>query len=440
MSSPFCKYLEALRQFPFSVLHQPQHYFRRPGRDFTRRRSLWLDRLVWLGVGLLKKTLFVELEQFFSSLGTGELAVSKSALCQARQKLLPKFFRDYFAYSVDAFYQCLPVRRWRGFRLWATDGTGFRLPNAPGLGEAFGWHGNQHNRVPSTRLLLCFDLLNQVISSAQFHTRHTAESVMAQRQIAALPSDVLMVYDRGYASHIIPYLHLLYGSHCLIRMPVGHSKAVEAFVESGKNQAIITERLQWKARLALRELTGQDVPFDTTITYRLIRITLKTGEVEVLLTTLLDKKRYPYPQFGVLYGRRWGVETCFFTLKSYFQLSNFSAHKPDACWHDIFDTLLLYNLQTASFIPIRPAIRSINHRRRHDYQPNRNVTGGLLKRFVVRFFLRPREELDAALAEYRRLVLMSLEPIRPDQKRERRRRILRGTERHVHEKNYRRAQ
>ncbi len=440
MSSPFCKYLEALRQFPFSVLHQPQHYFRRPGRDFTRRRSLWLDRLVWFGVGLLKKTLFVELDQFFSSLGTGELAVSKSAFCQARQKVLPRFYRDFFAYSVQAFYRCFPVRRWRGFRLWATDGTGFRLPDAPGLGDEFGWHGNQHNRVPSTRLLLCFDLLNEVIASGYFHTRYTAESVVAQRHIARLPSDVLMIYDRAYASHIIPFLHLLHGSHCLIRMPLDRSATVKTFVESGKNQAIVTERLQLRARQALHELGLGHLPFETTITYRLIRITLKTGEVEVLLTTLLDKKRYPYPVFGVLYGHRWGVESCFFTLKSYFQLSNFSAHKPDACWHDIFDTLLLYNLQTASFWSLRPQIRALNRRRRHDYKPNRNVTGGLLKRFVVRFFLRPREKLEAALAEYQHLVLLSLEPIRPDQKKERRRRVMRGTERHIHEKNYRRAQ
>ena len=44
MLPPFRAYLDALRQFPFSVLEQPQHYFRRPGRDFTRRHSLYLER------------------------------------------------------------------------------------------------------------------------------------------------------------------------------------------------------------------------------------------------------------------------------------------------------------------------------------------------------------------------------------------------------------
>ena len=49
-------------------------------------------------------------------------------------------------------------------RLWAADGTGFRLPDEEWLGEEFGWHGNQHNRVPSCRLLAYYDLLNQTHS------------------------------------------------------------------------------------------------------------------------------------------------------------------------------------------------------------------------------------------------------------------------------------
>lgn len=50
MPSPLRVYLDALRHFPFTVLQQPQHYFRRPGRDFTRRRSLYLERVVWLNI------------------------------------------------------------------------------------------------------------------------------------------------------------------------------------------------------------------------------------------------------------------------------------------------------------------------------------------------------------------------------------------------------
>ena len=438
MPPPFRAYLDALRQFPFSVLEQPQHYFRRPGRDFTRRRSLFLERVVWLNITLLKTTLSVELDQFFDWLGTGEFSVTKSALVQARQKLLPRFFRDFFQFSVAAFYQHLKIRRWKGFRLWATDGSGFRLPGESELGEAFGWHGNQHNLVPSARMLVCFDLLNCLVSALQFHTRNTAEVVVAMRSISQIPKDVLMVYDRGYASHIIPFLHRYFGSNCVIRLPVGFSNTVKVFISSGKRQQIITEPLQIRARRVLPELKIK-VPVDTAITYRLIRINLPNNETEVLLTTLLDKNKYHWPHFGEIYRKRWGIESCFFVIKSFFQLSNFSSYTVNNCWQDIFCHFMLYNLQTALHQPLNKAIRQINARRLHNYKPNRNVSAGLLKRFIVKICLRSSDEPEACLKDYYRQILQTLEPERPGKNKERRRLILRGTERHNHEKNYRRA-
>ena len=93
--------LGALRQFPATALADPQQYLSKPGRDFTRRRSLWLERVVWLTISLLKVTLFVELDRFFDSLGTGELPVSKSALVPARRKLLRKFFEGIYLGSCE---------------------------------------------------------------------------------------------------------------------------------------------------------------------------------------------------------------------------------------------------------------------------------------------------------------------------------------------------
>lgn len=244
--------------------------------------------------------------------------MTKSALVQARQKLLPRFFSDFFRFSVAAFYQYFKIRRWKGFRVWSTDGSGFRLPDEQWLGEAFGWHGNQHNRVPSARMLVCYDLLNQLVTALQFHTRNTAEVVVAQRSIDQIPPDVLMVYDRGFAAHIIPFLH-------------------------------------------------------------------------------------------------------------------------QHCWQDIYSHFILYNLQTALHQPLQKTIRKINATRQHHYKPNRNVSAGLLKRFVVKLCLCPVEELKGWLTDYYRQILQTLEPERPGKNKERRRRILRGTERHNHEKNYRRA-
>ncbi len=438
MSSSLRSYLGALRTFPATALASPQQYFSKPERDFTRRRSLWLERVVWLTISLLKVTLFVELDRFFDSLNTGQAAVSKSALVQARRKLLPKFFEDMFAQSHKAFYTAFAAKRWKGFRLWATDGTGFRLPNEPWLGNVFGWHENQHNKVPSARLLMCYDLYNAVITRVKFHTRQVAESVVALKAIHEIAADVLMVYDRGFAGHIIPFLHQYFGSNCLIRIPVGFSNAVKAFVKSGKRQVIITEPLQYKARKALLEMDISVTP-QTTISYRLIRITLSTGETEVLLTTLLDQKRFRWVHFAEIYRLRWGIETCFFVIKSYFELANFSTYTTNNCWQDIYSHFILYNIQTVFNLPLEHQIKQISARRKFDYQPNRNVSAGLLKRFLIKFFLSARECFKDHYANYCRQILQSLEPLRPGKNKERRRRLMRGTERHVHEKTYRRA-
>ena len=438
MNTSLRAYLDAIRQFPKLAMQSPQQYFRRPGKDFTRTRILHLERVAWLNITLLKSTLCVELDRFFDWLKAGEFSPTKSALVQARQKLLPKFFKDMFLFSARLFYECFKAKRWKGMRLWAADGTGFRLPDEEWLGEEFGWHGNQHNRVPSCRLLAYYDLLNQILTAAQFHTRYVAETVVAQRSIAEIPRDVCTVYDRGHASHTIPFLHQHYGSHCIIRMPVGFSNTAKAFVASGKKEQIITERLSYKSRIVLNSL-GLPVNAQTTITYRLIRVILPTGGVEVLLTTLLDTKRFKRGYFSEIYRKRWGIETCFHVIKSFLELANFSAYTVNNCWQDIYAHFINYNIQTALFTAKEREIKKVNKRRQHDYKPNRNVAAGLLKRFLVKIMLRPAKELKHWIKDFYRQIIQTMEPIRPEKNKERRRRLMRGAERHIYEANYRRA-
>ena len=438
MRSPLPTYLKGLRHFSEHAKAHSQHYFSRPGKDFTRTRILHLERVVWLTISLLKSTLCVELDQFFSWLDAGEKSPTKSALIQARQKLLPRFFKDMFMLSVSLFYQCYKIKRWKGMRLWASDGTGFRLPEEEWLGDEFGWAFNQHGAVVSGRILACYDLLNQLITAVQFHTNQVSELVVAMRSIKQIPSDVLMVYDRGFASHIVPFLHTHFGSNCVIRLPLGFNTSTKSFVKSGLKEQIITEKLSPKARKSLREL-GMDNLVRTKITYRLIRVILPNGQTEVLLTTLMDQKRFKHTYFAEVYRQRWGIESCFFVLKSFFQFANFSAYTVNNCWQDIHAHFILYNIQTALFTAKQPEIKKINQRRQHDYKPNRNITAGLLKRFLVKFALRPFKELKHWLKDFYRQMLQTLEPDRPDKSKVRAKMPNIRTARHVHEKNYRAA-
>ena len=59
------------------------------------------------------------------------------------------------------------------------------------------------------------------------------------------------------------------------------------------------------------------------ITVRFVRVRLSTGEIEVLVTSLLDEKRYTAQMFKELYNLRWGVEGFYGVIKERVKIENF---------------------------------------------------------------------------------------------------------------------
>ncbi|MBX2893298.1 MAG: hypothetical protein KF734_20465 [Saprospiraceae bacterium] len=104
MGSPLSKYFRAIRLTVANIVHSPQLYFRRPGRDFCRRRLLPAGRTVWLVLSLLRLSLCVELGHFFQRLDAVDDIPTKSALVQARNKIHHTFFRDLPRQSAELFY------------------------------------------------------------------------------------------------------------------------------------------------------------------------------------------------------------------------------------------------------------------------------------------------------------------------------------------------
>jgi hypothetical protein len=99
-------------------------------KDFTRDRALPLPALVALLVNLRKGTIQDELDQFVELFTEGLTIqkVSASAFCQARQKLNPRAVMRLSDHLVGTFQAHFSLRRWRGRRLLAVDGSTVRLP------------------------------------------------------------------------------------------------------------------------------------------------------------------------------------------------------------------------------------------------------------------------------------------------------------------------
>ena len=106
-------------------------FSRQPEKDFTRNRKLSFPKLVSFLLAMEGGTLTTELIERF---GCSPDTASASAFVQQRSKLAPETFPSLF----DLFVRkTQPLKLYKGFRLFAADGSDIQTPNNPGHISSF---------------------------------------------------------------------------------------------------------------------------------------------------------------------------------------------------------------------------------------------------------------------------------------------------------------
>ena len=214
---------------------------------------------------------------------------------------------------------------------------------------------------------------------------------------------------------------------------------VKEFVKSTDDERIITLKLGvGRAYRSLRKL-GLNPVLHTEFQVRLVRVELDDGQVEVLMSSLTDRATFPQAEFKWLYGKRWGVETSIYVLKSFLQLALVSARTLPGVAQDLWASFAFYNQQSALIAACEDDVERKTGHRRHQYKINRNVTAGILKKFLYHIYLDGPARWRSRTKVLLDLLPRYTEPYRPNRNRERERKIMRGNDRHLHEKNYRKS-
>ena len=374
--------------------------FRTVETAFTRSRQLTFTRLVLLILGQLRKSLSIELFIFFRSLGDLAAICSKSAFSQARQKLDAQFFVAWNDHLTKVFYQSDAVRRWKGKRLIAVDGTMVRLPNQPELREHFGDFSASNGSVPLAQGLCCYDLLNELSLDAQLAPCRKTENELLRPYFDQLSPDMLLIGDRHFGIILNIYLMLEKGKDFLFRL-TAQSNMVKAFLSTGKADLVQSVPLTKDGRSRLKAAGIPRPSKEFRLQLRFIRIELPSGETEILVTSLLDQQQYHWEDFNQLYQLRWGIETFFDRIKNQFYLQIFSGYSIEAVRQDFFAAILLHNLQSIAIKPAQEAIEQENRQpklhkdRKYLQQINRNTTLGIFKIFLLELLTYPPEETKA---------------------------------------------
>lgn len=320
------------------------------------------------------------------------------------------------------------------------------LPNTEKT-RKMGSHKNQYKEVASIKLSCYFDILNKILTSVSTHSKQTTDlNACLQKQVQEIPKDVIAIYDRGYGSHIIPFWHDKNGSKYIIRLKTEFSNTVKKFMQSNDNEVLITEPLSERCYKVLEKFGIRKSKKDT-ITYRLVKIILPTGETEVLMTNL--DNTFTINDLGELYRLRWGIETCFFCLKSHQMLGIFSGYSEEVILQDIWANLLFYNMQSITNLEANLRAKQISQKRKNKpsknkkkenlgYQVNRNIGAGILRTYWFDLWEKRDKELEQVLEEMQIYYLQSLEMIKP-KRAERKRKMIRTNDRHQTEWNYKRG-
>lgn len=368
-------------------------------------------------MNLLRKSLSLEIENFWSFLKfSPSQKFTKSAFVQARMKIKPEVFKHLSQTLIDEFYtdNDVAIKKWKGFRVLAVDGSRVTLPITEELKRLYGETKNQSTTsIVQARCSILYDIENKYALDGKIASLKQGERALALSHLSFCQKGDLLIYDRGYPSYDFIDQHMTRGLDYLMRVKISFSQLTIDF-EKSKKRSKIVDIFPGKNTKLSDKTYGKDTP----IKLRLLRVELPKGQVEILMTSLLDTKAYSNAIFKELYRKRWGVETFYDELKNKLKVEHFSGYSNQSILQDFYTALFISNVQTLIVSEIEDEITIQNMQRKYDYKINTNVSYGLLKNRILELFL-TENSMENTVEQIKKLFLEHQVPIRPNRSFER---------------------
>lgn len=391
--------------------------YRRSGHDFTRKRKLPFVHLVLFMINLVRQTLQKELTSFmglFSSACDSPKGISKSAFSQSRLKLKPEAFIDLNDTLIQEFYTENDYTAWRGFRLLSVDGTTLQLPYSEEIRDYFGYNNDPHGRkLPLARTSSFYDILNGLIISTKIDHYKSDEFKLFLNHIDKLQSKDLLILDRWYGAIWLFLVILSKKADFVVRLQSNFISELGPFIDSDEISKII-ERTECPkdSQAVLDKLGIKFKPFK----FRLIKVELDNGEIELLATSLIDEQEYPTSIFKGLYFMRWGIEVNIDHLKNQVEIESFSGLTPISVEQDYYANMFIANLQSIIARDAKIELEKEDKNVKYEYKINKNLSLSYMKDRVIKMLTSNDIKYFDELKE---LFKVELVPVRPGRKFER---------------------
>lgn len=271
----------------------------------------------------------------------GGLDFHRSSYGRAVQRLPETFFTLLAGVVARKLRRDRPAKLWHGHRVVLLDGSGVSMPDTPELQAAFGQPGNQKPGCgfPVAHLLALFDHETGYLVETHLAPLRTHDLAPTPVMHDAMQEGDLLLGDRAFGSFAHLALLRKRGLHGLFRLHQRrpHGLARDRRVTYRKPP----KKPSWMTDAAYAELTS-------AITVREVRVKVKIPGCRVrkvwLVTTLLDREKYPARDLAKLYAQRWAAETNLRHLKATLKMDVLRSRTVDGVRKEVQAFVLAYNL------------------------------------------------------------------------------------------------
>lgn len=309
---------------------------------------------------------------FLTAQGTALPSRDTGAYSKARSRFSFAVLHTLLQRSASALQQALqPEHLWCGRPIKAYDGTTVLMSDTPANQEVYPQHCHQKVGCgfPVAKLVVWFCVSTGAVVSVAIAKGTTGEWQLARQLYQTLAPDDVVVADSAYGTYADLALVVaakadgVFRKHGARRCDFGRGQKLGA----GDHIVSWQRPKLWATTMSAEQLEA----LPPTLQVREVHLSIQQpgfrSKAIILVTTLLDAKRYSKAQLAELYYRRWqATEVNFKHLKTTLKMEMIAAKTPEMVKKDIWVHLLAYNLlrtlmwqaaQQTSLSPLRISLQ-----------------------------------------------------------------------------------
>ncbi len=379
---------------------------------FTRKGKLSLEAMIKYPLCNHKKTTSIEVNRFlWNELSDRGVTITKQAISEKRQFIDPIVYidmNDSFISKIYAHQDEMPS--FKGFHVCAIDSSIVEIPNTKLTRKEFGIPEKTRPKkdTSSARISCMVDTHWDFVISSNLTNKKVNELTNAIIHLDDAKDKIdlkktITTYDRGYNFTELMVKTIQLESYFLIRAKKSTFKKKQSAMETkGINDATFRITLN---KLKIDKFNSEDLKKYAEeirdINIRFVKVKLKNGTIETLLTNLPEETAKP-EELKQLYGDRWKIETNYDRLKNKLHIEKFSGKKKIIIEQDFYSHIYLFNVLIALKHDAEQQITrkpKETTKYKYKYKTNINTLIGNIKEEMFRLLTDDKEEINIAIQD-----------------------------------------